>query len=99
MPATAQPPAAPLLTDLPSDVADHALVFPEGLVGCPDWRHFVLLVDAEEELPVATLASLDDRDVQLMVTDPRLVVADYVVRLTPDDRTSLGLDAKTEPTL
>jgi flagellar assembly factor FliW len=99
MPATAQPPAAPLPTDLPSEVADHALVFPEGLVGCPDWCRFVLLVDADEQLPVATLASLDVRDVQLMATDPRLIVPDYSVQLTQEDRASLELDAETEPTL
>jgi flagellar assembly factor FliW len=97
MPATVQRPAAPFPADLPADAADHALVFPDGLVGCPDWRRFVLLVDAEEDLPVATLASLDDAAIQLMVTDPRLIDPAYGVALTDQDRGWLELSAETEP--
>jgi flagellar assembly factor FliW len=57
----------------------------------------VLLVDAEEDLPVATLASLDDAAIQLMVTDPRLIDPAYGVALTDQDRGWLELSAETEP--
>jgi flagellar assembly factor FliW len=57
--------------------SDVAIVFPEGLVGCPDWKRFTLLVDDEEELPVALLKSLDFPEVELLVTDPRLLINDY----------------------
>ena len=56
---------------------DAAIVFPDGLVGCPDWKRFVLLVDEEEDLPVAVLRSLDDPFVELLVTDPTLVEPRY----------------------
>jgi flagellar assembly factor FliW len=97
MPATAQRPAAPLPADLPTNAADHALVFAEGLVGCPDWRRFVLMTAEDEELPVASLVSLDDPAVVLMVTDPRLLLPDYEVKLSAEDRASIGLPAGTEP--
>jgi flagellar assembly factor FliW len=60
---------------------DAAIVFPDGLIGCPDWKRFVLLVDEEEELPVAVLRSLDDPQVELLVTDPALVAPEYVSHL------------------
>jgi flagellar assembly factor FliW len=82
---------------MPPDAADHALVFPDGLVGCPDWRRFVLLTADDEQLPVATLASLDDRNVALMVTDPRIVAPDYELNLSADDRAILGLQDQTAP--
>jgi flagellar assembly factor FliW len=93
--ATAQRPAAPLPDHLPTDAADHALVFPDGLVGCPDWRRFVLMTAEDEDLPVAALVSLDDPAIELMVTDPRLVLPDYELKLSAEDRASIGLT--TEP--
>jgi flagellar assembly factor FliW len=61
--------------------SDPAITFPEGLVGCPNWKRFVLLMDEDEDLPVAILRSLDDPQVELLVTDPTLVEPDYVTRL------------------
>ena len=95
--ATAQRPAAPLPADLPTDAADHALVFPDGLVGCPDWRRFVLMSAEDEALPVATLVSLDDPAVELLVTDPRLLLPDYDLKLSVEDRASIGLQADAHP--
>jgi flagellar assembly factor FliW len=97
MSVTAQRPGAPLSADLPTDAADHALVFPDGLVGCPDWRRFVLMTAEDEDLPVATLASLDAANVALMVTDPRLIAPQYELNLSEEDRASLGLQENTAP--
>jgi flagellar assembly factor FliW len=97
MPATAQRPAAPPPPDQPTDAADHALVFPDGLVGCPDWQRFVLMTAEDEDLPVATLASLDDASVTLMVTDPRLVAPQFELTLSNEDRASLDLLPETSP--
>jgi flagellar assembly factor FliW len=95
--ATAQRPAAPLSDHLPTDAADHALVFPDGLVGFPDWRRFVLMTADDEELPVAALACLDDPAIELMVTDPRLLMPEYELKLSAEDRASIGLQADTAP--
>ena len=59
--------------------SDGSIVFPDGLVGCPDWKRFALLVDDEEEMPVALLKSLDFPEVELLITDPRLLTDDYAV--------------------
>jgi flagellar assembly factor FliW len=95
--ATAQRAAAPLPDHLPTDAADHALVFAEGLVGCPDWRRFVLMTAEDEDLPVGALVSLDDPAIELMVTDPRLLLPDYDLKLSVQDRASIGLTADAKP--
>jgi len=61
--------------------SDPAIIFPDGLVGCPDWKRFVLLVDDEEELPVAILRSLDNPHVELLITDPALVDPTYASQI------------------
>ena len=61
--------------------AQPSIVFPEGLVGCPEWKRFALLVEDEQELPVAILRSLDFPEIELLVTDPRLLDPDYTTHL------------------
>jgi flagellar assembly factor FliW len=98
MPAPARDVSAPFL-ELPPDAADHALLFPEGLVGCPEWRRFVLLTIADEDLPVASLASLDQPGVVLLVADPRMILPGYAVSLSAEDRAGLGLAPGTAPNI
>ena len=77
----------PLLTATATHAAstgEPAILFPDGLVGCPDWKRFVLLVDEDEDLPVAVLRSLDNPDVELLVTDPTLVDPQYAARAGVD---------------
>ena len=97
MSVTAERPGAPRPADLPTEAADPALVFPDGLVGCPDWRRFVLMTAEDEDVPVATLASLDHANVALLVTDPRLVAPQYKLNLSAEDRASLGLGEEADP--
>jgi len=59
--------------------SDGSIVFPDGLIGCPDWKRFALMVDDEEEMPVALLKSLDFPEVELLITDPRLLEPAYTV--------------------
>ena len=75
----------------PASAASATLAFPDGLVGCQDWKNFVLLTEDEEDLPVACLQSLDQPLVRLLVTDPRLIDATYTVPLSDDDRASLDV--------
>lgn len=86
---TALPPLEPLEAHDTLDVlgsetveAEAAIYFPEGLVGCPDWRRFVQVVDTDEELPVVILQSLDRPEVQLLVTNPRLIDEAYARSLS-----------------
>jgi flagellar assembly factor FliW len=73
------------------------IVFPHGLVGCETWKRFVLLTDETEDLPVATLQSLDDSLVTLMVTDPRLILPEYDVPLDSTDHAVLEIEPSDEP--
>jgi flagellar assembly factor FliW len=84
--STAPMPAQPV-AESPAQV----IAFPHGLVGCPDWRNFVLLTDDEENLPVAMLQCLDLPRVQLLVTDPHLIDASYSAPLSDEDRQALDL--------
>ena len=93
-----------MLSTSPSDVAapvcdgpDPTIVFPNGLIGCEAWKRFVLLVDDEEDLPVAVLRCLDQPDVELMVTDPSLALPDYKIALSAEDCGAIGLTDDDEP--
>src|SRR5579859_892939 len=94
-PCTPQKPAElPVIT-----TADPSVTFPEGLVGMPTWKRFVLIVEDAEELPVAMLQSLDDPDCTMLVADPKMVEPSYTVRLTAEDRAALALGAEGQPVL
>ena len=97
MSATAQFALSSSEHQLSPEAADVAIVFPEGLVGCPEWQHFVQVVDSDEALPVALLQCLDDTTVQLMVTDPALVEPGYTAPLSSAERAALGLSNAIEP--
>lgn len=72
------------------------IFFPEGLVGCEQWRSFVLLAISEDE-PVQLLQSTEEPAISFLVTDPRIIVPDYVCPLSPADRALLRLTADDEP--
>lgn len=74
------------------------IYFPEGLVGCAEWRSFVLLAVSEDE-PVQLLQSTEVPEIALLVTDPRLIEPDYVCPLSPADRAALRLADDDEPLL
>ena len=89
-----EPSALPIIT-----TADPSVTFPEGLVGCPTWKRFVLIVEDAEELPVAMLQSLDDPECTMLVADPKMVEPSYTVRLTAEDRAALALGKDGQPVL
>jgi len=64
------------------------VIFPEGLVGCPDWREFVL-VPGPTSSPAMRLQCLADESVCFVVVDPRLVEPSYQLVASPEDRRDL----------
>jgi flagellar assembly factor FliW len=81
----------------PSDVNASELVFSEGLVGCEDWKRFVLITDDEVELPIARLQSLDDPTVSFIITNPSIVEPTYAATLSSEQRAALELDDAMQP--
>ena len=77
---------------------ESVITFPNGLVGQPDWKQFVL-VAAEDNGPIQVLQSVEDAQLALLVTNPLDVIASYDVALTEDDSEALGLALDDEPTL
>jgi flagellar assembly factor FliW len=66
------------------------ITFPHGLVGCADWRRFVLL--SEEEAPgLHILQSLDEPRIHFLVTDPALVEPAYRATIDAHELDYLGL--------
>jgi flagellar assembly factor FliW len=97
MSATAQSTPGLPGDQLSPEAADAAILFPEGLVGCPEWQRFVQVLDSDEDLPVAILQCLDDAAVQLIVTDPALVEPDYAAPLSSRERAELSLPSDVQP--
>ena len=93
MPISATPDLVPT-----SHEPESTVVFPNGLVGCGSWKRFVLMVDDEEELPVAVLRCLDE-PIDLMVTQPALALPGYRVALSSEERAQLQLQDGEQPIL
>lgn len=90
----------------------YTLFFPEGLVGCPDWRHFVLQdlpslppdpvgdeagpADPHEGL-LYMLRCLDDQAISFLVAEASRVYPEYVVELSPADIHALELEKVDQP--
>jgi flagellar assembly factor FliW len=67
-----------------------ALVFDEGLIGCPDWRHFMLEPNAAGPA-IQLLRSLDEPEVALYVADPFTIQPEYEFEVGDADSSPLEL--------
>jgi flagellar assembly factor FliW len=72
------------------------ITFPQGLVGQPNWKRFVLVTEDDND-SVGVLQSVDDHGLSLMVISPKRLVPEYVVVLTPTEWTTLGLADDQQP--
>lgn len=68
------------------------LVFPEGLIGFEDLRHFVVMPN-EKEGPLFWIQSVDDPQVAFVLTDPANFYYDYLVVPDNREREKLGIEA------
>ncbi len=72
-------------------VDDSAVIrFPEGIVGFPDARGFVIF-DGPENTPFKWLQSADRPELAFVICDPQLFKADYQVSAAREDLASLEL--------
>jgi flagellar assembly factor FliW len=65
------------------------LIFPQGLIGCPDWQHFRLYPEPFEAC--GELVCLDEPGIGLMVADPAWLHVNYNFELDDDDVEALEL--------
>ncbi|QDU97028.1 flagellar assembly protein FliW [Lignipirellula cremea] len=72
--------------------ADDILLFPSGLVGFEECRHWVILADSENEA-VAWLQCITHPGVAAPVISPRRFLHDYQVRLTRSELSPLQLSS------
>lgn len=70
--------------------SDDVLLFPEGLIGMPACRQFVLLADAENSV-LAWLQSTERADVAMAVVSPRRFIPSYQLRLARRELAPLAL--------
>ncbi len=71
--------------------ADDVLLFPAGLLGLEDCRHWVLLADAEND-SLGWLQSIMRPEIALAVVSPRRFVPDYQLRVARSELSALELD-------
>ncbi|MDX1963984.1 MAG: flagellar assembly protein FliW [Pirellulales bacterium] len=71
--------------------ADDVLLFPNGLLGMEECRHWVLLADATNEA-LGWLQSLTQADLAFAVVSPRRFVPDYQLRVSRGELLPLALD-------
>lgn len=71
--------------------AEDVLLFPNGLLGMEDSRHWVLLADAQNDA-LGWLQSLTRAEVAFAVVSPRRFVPDYQLRVSRGELLPLALD-------
>lgn len=74
---------------------DKIITFPEGLVGLPEFKKFVIL-DHEGNGPLNWLLSLDEPELAFVIIDPTTFLGEYKIELTKVDVEKLQLDDDTE---
>ena len=90
---------AATMTPIENDLVGQEIVFPLGLLGFPDCTRFHLSrleIGADNDSPFLVLNSLD-QELSFVVIHPDLVIAQYVVPVTPE--LLVQLEAKSEAEL
>ena len=76
------------------DVPESGLIeLPDGVLGFPESKRYVLLEHDSEGTPFRWLQSVDDPNLAFIVIDPNLLVDDYVIEF--DDETAENFGCQT----
>lgn len=63
---------------------EDVIIFPDGLLGFPQFHRYLLLADPRHE-PFVWMQSLDEADLAFVLINPVLVNPDYKVETSPED--------------
>ena len=70
---------------------ERVLTFPEGLIGFPDFRDYVVMEFDVRDDCVRWLQSVSEPTLGFVVMDPKAVFPDYDPEFSPDDLSPLGV--------
>ena len=70
---------------------ENILLIPEGLLGFPQCKRYVLLEDTEQA-PFQWLQSLDNTDLSFVVVDPVIIKPDYQIQVSREEVETLDLE-------
>ena len=70
---------------------DNLLLFPAGLIGLPNLRHFIVMPNKKQG-PLFWIQSVDDPDIAFVLTDPTNFFLDYQLEPEDSERQSLNLE-------
>lgn len=71
---------------------DVVMLFPEGVLGFPESRRYILLEHDADGSPFKWLQSLDNPDLAFIVLDPYQIVSDYRFEIDMDTERIIGTD-------
>ncbi len=71
------------------------LEFPEGIIGYPDYKRFIIIEDKKIE-PFKYLQSVDNPDFALPVINPFLIRKDYLVVVLQEEHQKIGLKSLSQ---
>lgn len=74
---------------------ENTLLFPEGLIGFEELRHFIVMPNKKEG-PLFWIQSVEDPQVAFVLTDPSKFFLDYQVAPDDLDRRKLGIGPDSE---
>ena len=74
----------------PPPLEGQVITFPQGLIGCDNWRRFTLDSDPNGG-GILLLTCLDQPGIAFWVTDPFLIVSDYEVQISDGEALSIEL--------
>ncbi len=69
---------------------DDVVLFPQGLIGFEDHRHWVILADADDDT-IAWLQSVSRAEIALPIVSPKRFVPEYSVRVASSELEPLKL--------
>ncbi|MFQ5780137.1 MAG: flagellar assembly protein FliW [Nitrospiria bacterium] len=77
-------------------VTDYTITFPEGILGFPHIKRFVILEEESGSPLFRWLQALDDPEVAFVVADPAIFMPDYCEKIPVGERYPVALFDRTD---
>lgn len=73
---------------------DRIIDFPDGLLGFPDFRRYILM--DYKDTPLKWLQSAEDPEIAFIVAAPQIFVADYSINIDPATQKHLQVEKESD---